>query len=181
MQINNNFNRYSAPQFGMALKVNKGAGKFLEKYSMETLQKLEKAGDEMADFKHWDLEVNEYGLRIKSKEFANAYLDPRVNPSSMETRLGRFTIDTTYDGVMGPKGKPYNLTFVTEDSASAKAAYDKFSKLDYFDKHIELTKLLEQKSAKQTVQERIAAEQKAIKDGLIAKLMNKFGSKQAEI
>lgn len=40
MQINNNFNRMSAPQFGMALKLKPSAPEYLQKQSVKFLTRL---------------------------------------------------------------------------------------------------------------------------------------------
>ena len=46
MQINNNV---QSPNFGMALKISKGAKKALENCSNETIEELQKAGEALKD------------------------------------------------------------------------------------------------------------------------------------
>ena len=48
MQINNNV---QSPNFGMALKISKGAKKALENCSNETIEELQKLKDEIKDLK----------------------------------------------------------------------------------------------------------------------------------
>ena len=59
MQVNNN---PSTQNFGMALKITKGSEEFLKKQSAETLNKLGKIGEEMKDYKFWDLKLTKDGF-----------------------------------------------------------------------------------------------------------------------
>lgn len=184
MQINNNFNRFSAPQFGMALKVNKGAQEYLQKQSMDTLEKLAQAGKDMADFKFWDLEVNEKGFRIKSKRFANAYINPEINRDRDPNRFKSFTdvtFDTVYDGINGPKGQKYPVYFDLGTNEKAAKVYNEFPKLDYVDKNIELTKLLETRDVQKAAAEAAKKDAAQAKNNFISDLFEKFGNKQVEI
>ncbi len=182
MQISNNFNRYSAPKFGMALKLNKGAEEYLQKQSMGTLEKLNKAGEEMKKFKFWDLEVNSNGLRIKSKSAGNAYINPEVltdrNPNTYKS-FTDVTINTTYDGNnLYPKGSPYPIMFETGSNEKAVKLYNDFQSLDYVDKNIELTKLLEKQHAERAEDAAAKNQAKALKDSFISSMFDKFGNKQ---
>ena len=56
MQINNN---YSSPNFGMALRISKGARKALENASFDEIEALEKAGKELKDTKFYHVAVDE--------------------------------------------------------------------------------------------------------------------------
>lgn len=181
MQINNNFNRFSSPQFGMALKLNKGAEKYLQKQGMETLEKLSKAGEDMADFKYWDLEVNENGLRVKSKRFANGYVNPKLNTDRDPNRFSSFTdvvIDTTYKGINGPIDQKYPLYFDLGSNEKAVKVFNEFPKLDYVDKNIALANLLESKDAKIAAEEAVKKDAAQIKNNFISDLFEKFGNKQ---
>lgn len=185
MQINNNMNRFSAPQFGMALKVNEGAEKFLKDRSMEALEKLAKAGEEMKDFKFWDLEVGENGYRIKSKRYANAYKAPSLDRDRDPNQYKSFNdinINAVYDGEIGPKGQRYPLTFVFKNNDAAVTAYNKYKTfVSDEDHYIELTKMLEANDVEKAAKE--AEEKKAIdaKDNFISGLMGKFGNKKITI
>ena len=54
MQVNNNV---QSPNFGMALKLQKGSKEALKKLPMETIEKLQKAGE---DLKDTQLEILKY-------------------------------------------------------------------------------------------------------------------------
>ena len=185
MQISNNMNRFSAPQFGMALRINNGAEKFLQGKSMQTLEKLSKAGEEMKDFKFYDLEVWEKGYRIKSKRYANAYISPALDMERDPNKYRTFndvTISTIYDGVSGPNGQKYPLMFEFSNNDEAVKAYNKYKNFTSDeDKYIELTKMLETKDVEKAAKE--AQEKKAIdaKDNFISGLMDKFGTKKITI
>lgn len=54
MQINNNV---QSPNFGMALKINPGARKALKECSLETVQNLQKAAEDLKDTKLFHVKV----------------------------------------------------------------------------------------------------------------------------
>ncbi len=69
MQINNNV---QSPNFGMALKISKGAKKALENCSNETIEELQKAGEALKDTKFFHVKIDDnLGAKIDSDE--NAY------------------------------------------------------------------------------------------------------------
>ena len=184
MQINNNFNRFSSPQFGMALKVNKGAQEYLKKQSMDTLEKLAQAGKDMADCKFWDLEVNEKGLRVKSKRYANAYINTEINRDRDPNRFKSFTdvtFNTIYDGINGPKGQNYPIYMDLGSNEKAAKVYNEFQNLDYVDKNIALTNLLEARDAQKAAEEAAKKDAAQAKNNFISDLFEKFGNKSAEI
>lgn len=182
MQISNNSNRMNAPQFGMALKIKPGAQKYLQDKSAKFLNRLENAGDDMADFKYFDLEVGEKGLRVKHKYYANAYKDPyidnsRVNPKDFPLRK-ELHVNTTYDGIIDyvPKDKPHVIPFYFDTNEDAVKAYEAFKSADNLDRNILLTKLLEDKYAHITAEMDEIQAATAIKNNMIGSLMAKFGS-----
>lgn len=68
MQINNT--QCPTPKstsFGMALKVKPSAVEFLKSKSNYTLETLEKLGEEIKDYKHWDLLVDDKGYHVVGK------------------------------------------------------------------------------------------------------------------
>lgn len=68
MQLNNNV---QSPNFGMALKINKGAQEALNKLPMETIEKLQKAGEELKDTKFYHVAVdNNLGAKITADKDA---------------------------------------------------------------------------------------------------------------
>ena len=69
MQINNNC---SSPNFGMALKISKGARKALENASFDEIKTLQKAGEELKDTKFYHVAVDE-NLKCNLQADKNAY------------------------------------------------------------------------------------------------------------
>lgn len=56
MQVNNNV---QSPNFGMALKISKGAQQALKELPMETIERLQKAGADLKDTKFYHVEVSD--------------------------------------------------------------------------------------------------------------------------
>lgn len=75
MRIGNNFSTYnSKPQFGMALKIKSEKG--LKNMCRATLNNLEKLGEELKDYKFWDLNIVKDGITISSKTDNTIYHSP---------------------------------------------------------------------------------------------------------
>lgn len=72
MQVRNNL---QSPNFGMAMKISKGARKALQDCSLETLQKLEKAGNDLKDTKFYHVNVDD-NLCCNLERSKNAYWGP---------------------------------------------------------------------------------------------------------
>lgn len=83
MQINNN---YSSPNFGMALKISKGAKKALENASLDEIKALQKAGEDLKDTKFYHVSVDE-NLKCKLQADKNAYFG-RFDTNMYGTRYG---------------------------------------------------------------------------------------------
>lgn len=64
MQVNNNI---QSPNFGMALKIDRGGSEYLAKQSVGTLRRLQEVGKEMKDYKYWDLFVSKDGYTARCK------------------------------------------------------------------------------------------------------------------
>lgn len=65
MQVNNNT---QSPNFGMALRINPKATENLKKCSIETIKKLQEAGEELKDTKFYHVAVDEnLGCKIESE------------------------------------------------------------------------------------------------------------------
>ena len=177
MQINSNFNRANIPQFGMALKINKGAEEYLQGKSMEFLNRLEQTGRDMADFKYYDLVLSKDGFSVKHKTLPSEYKNPAVtapNPHNFSS-LTDLKVDTTY--VPSNKEK-FTLFFELGDNAEACKAYDAISGArDDLVRNSILTKLLEERAANQAAKEAEEAVKQAEKDNFINNLFSKFGSK----
>ena len=136
MQISNNFNRFSAsqPQFGMALKIKKGAEKFLKNQSNETLQRLGKIGDDIADFRHFDLEVGEHGYAVKLQENAE-YIRPKYMQEGPSFR------DPKDPNAQGP----FDCTDIDFEDGETKNFYKEFKNSDPLGKQEMVIKWLEDK------------------------------------
>lgn len=83
MQVNNN---YSSPNFGMALKISKGAKKALENASFDEIKALQKAGEDLKDTKFYHIAVDE-NLKCKLQADKNAYFG-RFDTNMFGTRYG---------------------------------------------------------------------------------------------
>lgn len=83
MQINNNC---SSPNFGMALRISKGARKALENASFDEIEALEKAGKELKDTKFYHVAVDE-NLKCNLQANNNAYFG-RFYTNRLLTRYG---------------------------------------------------------------------------------------------
>lgn len=83
MQINNNS---SSQNFGMALKISKGARKALQNASLTEISNLQKAGEELKDTKFYHVAVDE-NLKCTLKADKDAYFDRFETPEFI-TRYG---------------------------------------------------------------------------------------------
>lgn len=72
MQVNNNI---QSPNFGMALKIEKGARKALQNCSLETLKDLERAGADLKNTKFYHVNVDD-NLCCTLEGNKNAYWGP---------------------------------------------------------------------------------------------------------
>jgi len=88
MQVNNNV---QSPNFGMALKISKGAKQALKELPMETIENLQKAGEKLKDTKFYHVKVNDdltaqitadkdayFGL-FKNKPYSSHYGVERID------------------------------------------------------------------------------------------------------
>lgn len=148
---------------------------------MQFLERLEKAANDMVDFKYYDMEVGKEGLRVKSKNAANAYKDPVLScPAYSPFMHGKsLELKATYVGNAGPaKGSDYDLIFSFNSKEEAHKAFAKMESADSLDRHILLTRLLEDKEALLAAQKAKEESAKAQKDSFISKLMNNFGTEK---
>ena len=178
MQIMNNPNIPSSKQasFGMALKITKPAMEALEKSSMETINKLAKIGDDLADTKYYHLEIGkDLKPRIDSV-YANSYV--RVfQPIAPQDEF--LTFRTYWDGseISGlKKGIDYYSTIQFANKEAALNAYSKLNSLhNDIDRAAALTKMLDNREIeKQAADSAALAERQAVKEA-VSKLMEKFG------
>lgn len=176
MQVSNNMQ--SSQNFGMALKITKGGKEYLAKQSEEVLNSLVKIGDEMKDYKHWDLFVTEDGYQAIEK---NAVL-PHIYGKSVSVpaddainkyRTNSIKIDT-YVGAYANKGDKVSYEF---DNIAEKEIHDlkeACSKPWTHNAFAEFVRFMERRSAEEAAKQ-AAEKAKAEKiDGLVNDLVSKF-------
>ena len=130
MQIRNNL---QSPNFGMALKIKQEAIESLRKAPLDNIIKLNKAGEELKDFKP----------RIVSKHAAYVFPAEALVP-----RGNRLPIEITLDNDLSKLSKKRltHILNVTLDSRKqAKDAYERIRNAQsWVDRAVEITKVLEQ-------------------------------------
>ncbi len=161
--------------FGMALKITKPALEALEKSNMETINRLTRIGEDLADTKFYHLEIGD-GLK------------PRIDSTSANSYVGSFVpldpndnvlvFKAVWDGSESlglQKGKDYNIAFAFENRKAAQAAYEKIKKLDIIDRAAELTKMLDKRAVeKEAKKAEQRVERMKVREAA-AKLMSRFG------
>ncbi len=182
MQISNNMNRFHSPNFGMALKITQKGQKFLENQSMNVLGKIAKTGEEMNDYKFWDLVVDGNGYNIIKKDrlirYTSPMLEKEADPNKMQFMK---SVKIKADRYTSSSQAASHLTFEYPNNDSAIKAYDKFSKLPEEERYIELTRMLEQQSAQIAEDQKFAQKAMEEKQNFVADLFEKFGTKPQEI
>ena len=162
--------------FGMSLKITKPAMEALENSSMETINKLAKIGEELADTKYYHLEIGkDLKPRIDSI-YANSYVGEFKPIQPYDEYL---SIKTYWDGteVSGAKkGAEYHPVIKFANKEAALAAYSKLKSLhNDIDRAAELTKMFDERAiAKETINSVDRAERAKVKEAA-SKLMEKFG------
>lgn len=176
MQINNNV---QSPNFGMALKITKGGVDYLKK-NPKYLEKLGQIGEEMKDYKHWDLFVTESGFAAKPKEFLkNGYYDfVSANPAklSITPQTNSITLKSRYSDFAN-KNQEAAIRFDDLKPGQAQAIVNKFENMKYnmLEQFSELVRMLENKSAAEAAK-KAAAEASANKiTNTVNDLVSKFG------
>lgn len=149
MEVRNNM---QSPNFGMALKI-KCSAKDLEEAGTKVLERLGKAGEELADTKYWDLEVlkGTNGLsplqyRVNGNYCANAYIgDIRGKAVPHDEFL---TIKSTWDGTDGvggkKKGEACETVMRLANKDAALKAYDSLNISDSLENAVAATKVLDE-------------------------------------
>lgn len=174
MQVNNNV---SAQNFGMALKVKPTATEYLQKQSKNTLETLEKLGEEFKDYKYWDLIVDKNGYHVLRKgTLGGQYTEIGIPKDDI-----RFISDYFYVPVRSERfadtGKIIQRYMGYSDHDAAIEGYNKITNasigLDRTAAFVrELEKITAQKAYEEAAQNAIEAE-KAAK---INNLLNRFGA-----
>lgn len=170
MQVNNN---PSTQNFGMALKISKGSENFLKRESVETLNKLNKLGEEMKGYKYWDLKITENGPVAESRDWTkHASLTGDVSISKNPDNS--LELVSTYANT-ALKGKKAVVTIPNESPTCAQVEVSNFKTRNLLDKFAEAVRLLEFKSAKEAeLGEKEAVKMAEINDKVDG-LMSKFG------
>ena len=86
MQVNNNV---QSPNFGMALKLQKGSKEALKKLPMETIEKLQKAGEDLKDTQFYHVEVaDDLSAKIAADKDAYFGLFPKLKSGHFAIKNG---------------------------------------------------------------------------------------------
>lgn len=179
MQVNNN--NVQSPNFGMALKI-KCTPDNLAKAGSDVLDKLGKAGEELANTKHWDLEVlngtNGLQYRVNGRHCANAYVGGIHGKSEPHNEF--LTIKSTWDGtddVCGKhKGDACETIMQLANKEAALKAYETLHGTYGLDNAVKATKVLDDWTTFKTAKDGAikAAEQEA--QAKAADLFKKYGN-----
>ena len=179
MQINNNPQcpQPKSTSFGMAVKITKEGADYLRRQSPKTLEKLSAIGEEMKDYKHWDLLVTDKGYVAKPKEFLkNGYNDYiMVNPNyPIYHNSPDLHLKSKYSDFAN-KGE--NAVIVIRDlkEGEANEIAKRFKEEDSLGKFAEAIRLLEKQSAKEAAQKAYEEAEKAKISGMVDDLVSKFG------
>lgn len=177
MEINNN---YSAQNFGMALKIRKGGKEFLTQQSEKVLTRLGEIGEEMKDYKHWDLVVTEKGYEATEKvSIPRSYASSvHIDTDSTTNKYynNRIQFDTYVGGSYANKGAKATPTFEDLDPSEVEAVKNKFilHKFDFLEKFAEFVRFLEKRSAEKAAEEAARRAQEARINELVDDLASKF-------
>lgn len=180
MQVNN---VQSSQNFGMALKI-KCAPKDLEAAGAKVIERLSKAGEELADTKYWDLEVlpgassGVLRYRVNGNHCANAYVgDIRGKAVPRDEFL---TIKSTWDGTDNVGGKKKGEVCETvmrlESKDAAVRAYEALNGVYGLDNAVAATKILDNWTLFQKSNDDAAALAKEQTQKAAAELFKKYGS-----
>ncbi len=174
MQINNNV-QYSRPAFGMALRIDKGAEKFLTEQTNETLRKLGELGKEFKNYKYWHLDVNDKGYEIvENKSFGRCYKGSVGFPASYQVPLANEVELGAYYSRYAQAGQPAKIRIRDLDQGEPQKIVDKFKKLDSLGRFAETVRMLEIESYKKAVNKAVADAIKTEKKELAQSLMSEF-------
>ena len=175
MQVNKISN--NAASFGMALKITPAAREALQKTTMETIEKLQKAGEELKDTKFYHLEIGKnISPRIDSK-YAASYVAPFKVQKPRDEFLN---IETIWDGTEVydfKRGMKHTAAIKFENKAAAMEAYGKLKNMTSdFDKAVELTKLFDKRAIQRETRELAEKEREQKIIAAANKLMEQFGA-----
>ena len=182
MQINNN---YSSPNFGMALRIKPEAMEALKKAPMETLETLEKIGDNLKDTKYYHMEILENLEPRITSPHANKYKGfiTVTNPSDqMSSNFLQF--DTVWDGTEiydYKKGKNVQQVIKYASNEAALEAYKRIKTAPTsLEKAAILTKELDNREIERVAEAKAKDELAKAIENKANDLFSKFGSKEAQ-
>lgn len=170
MQVNNNV---QSPNFGMALKIKPTAKKFLKEQSMETLESLQKLGDEFKDYKHWDLEIDDKGYRVAGRGALDGAYRNIGKPEKRYSDV--FRVPVTADR-FADKGKNTDKYLYYSKPSEAQVGFDKLNNAkNRLERTAAFTRELEKLSAKEAYAESIKAQIEEAQANKISDLFGQFG------
>lgn len=174
MQVNKISN--NAASFGMALKITPAAKEALQNTTLETIQKLQKAGEELKDTKFYNLEIGEKLTPRIDSPYANSYLPPFSfdKPDGQFLRVHAVWDGTELDNLR--KGNIYLAAIKLENEQAALEAYNKLNNMTSdLDTAVELTKLFDKAAIEEDASEKAASAYKAKVAAAAQELIEKFG------
>ena len=182
MQINNN---YSSPNFGMALRIKPEAMEALKKAPMETLETLEKIGDNLKDTKYYHMEILENLEPRITSQYANKYRDSFEVPRPSENRHSDLlTFNTIWDGTEIYGNKKGQKVQEVIKYASNEAALEAYQRIKAAPTSLEraaiLTKELDNREIERVAETKAKDELAKAIENKANDLFSKFGSKEAQ-
>ena len=176
MQINNN---YSSPNFGMALKIKPEAMQALKKAPIETLETLEKIGDNLKDTKFYHLEIGEQASPRITSPYANKYSDVFEVEKPKELYPEFLPFKSIWDGteISGmKKGDPFEGVIKYSSEKAALEAYNKINSANSkLEKAALLTRELDNKEIENDIARQAQIELEKAQEEKAKNLFNKFG------
>lgn len=178
MQINNNTQcpYPKSTSFGMAVKITKDGADYLRKQGIQTLEKLSAIGEEMKDYKHWDLFVTEDGFVARPKAtLKNGFMDfVRIDPSNIFPKSLEIEIKSRYSNFAN-KGDDARIIFDGLKDGEAVKIAQKIKEENTLGRFAELIRLLEKRDAKIAAEEAAKAAEEAKRSSMVNDLISKFG------
>ena len=177
MKIGNSMQFNSRTSFGMALKITPAAKDSLQKTTMDTIQKLAKAGEELKDTKFYHLEIGENLAPRIDSIYANSHKAP-FRPVKPNDEF--LVIETKWDGteLNGlKKGSNYSVVVKFSSKEEAIKEYDKLHNMNTdLDRAVEVTKVFEKRELQKEAEKTDADKLREAVKKAAADLIAKFGA-----
>lgn len=162
--------------FGMALKLKPSAADYLQKQSKNTLETLEKLGEEFKDYKHWDLVVDNNGYHVTGKHHLDGQYTEIGCPKDFSVYGESFSVPVKSEK-FADAGKEINKIMTYDNRTAASDAFDKIKNANYgLDRTAAFVRELETISAKKAYEEAAKNAADAEKAEKINDLINRFGA-----